>query len=323
MQPFPGAPEAYLPPSWRRHVFEHGGLRMHYVDEGAGDPVVMLHGNPTWCFYYRGLVEGLRGQYRTIVPDHIGCGLSDRPDDSRYEYSLARRADDVEALLDHLGLRDNLTLVLHDWGGMIGMAFAHRHPERIRRLVILNTAAFRMPPSKRLPLSLWACRTPLLGPVLVRGLNAFSRGAVRYCAMKPLSPEVRAGYLAPYDTWANRIAVLRFVQDIPLAPGDRGHDIVTAVEQGLSQIADVPMLICWGERDFVFDHHFLAEWQRHFPRAEVHRIPDAGHYVLEDAGAEILALVQSFLQRHPLAAREQGASSLSPTPLVGKGRGGG
>ncbi len=182
--------------------------------------MVMLHGNPTWSFYYRNLVRSLRDSHRVIVPDHIGCGLSDKPDDSRYDYTLARRVDDLEALLDHLGLKGNLTLVLHDWGGMIGMAYASRYPERIARLVLLNTGAFLKPPGKRLPLSLWLGRNTAVGAWLIRGLNAFSRCALRWCARKPLPEAVQAGYLAPYDCWANRIAVLRFVQDIPLHPRD-------------------------------------------------------------------------------------------------------
>ena len=284
------------------HTLDLSGLRYHYLDEGRGDALVMLHGNPTWSFYYRNLVLGLRDAYRTIVPDHIGCGLSDKPDDLKYEYSLRRRVADLETLLDHLELRENLTLVLHDWGGMIGMAFAHRHPERIKRLVLLNTAAFPLPTTTSLPWSLWWCRTPLIGPLLVRGVNAFSRGALRYCVRNPLPSEVRNGYLAPYDSWRNRIAVLRFVQDIPLSPGERGYDLVQEVAEGLHRFAALPTLICWGEHDFVFDRHFLDEWRRRFPAAEVHSFPDAGHYVLEDAGAEILPLLRDFLRRHPLAA---------------------
>jgi pimeloyl-ACP methyl ester carboxylesterase len=115
-----------------------GGLRYHYLDEGEGEPVVMLHGNPTRSFLYRTLVEALRPSYRTIVPDHIGCGRSDKPDDARYAYTLERRVADLEALLDQLRLDAGLTLVLHDWGGMIGMTYAARHPERISRLVILG-----------------------------------------------------------------------------------------------------------------------------------------------------------------------------------------
>jgi haloalkane dehalogenase len=283
------------------HFLEVTGGRLHFLDEGSGPTVVMLHGNPTWSFYYRDLVKALRTEYRTVVPDHIGCGLSDKPGDDRYEYTLDRRVDDVERLLDHLGLAADLTLVLHDWGGMIGMGYASRHPERIKRLVILNTAAFLLPAGKRLPFSLWLSRDTSLGSVLVRGFNAFSRGAVRYCVTRPLSPAVRAGYLAPYDSWRNRIAVLRFVQDIPLASGDRSFATVHAVQESLDRFRGVPMLICWGGRDFVFDDSFFAEWQRRFPEAEVHRFEEAGHFVLEDAGAEILPLVRDFLRRHPLS----------------------
>src|SRR5258708_34550520 len=168
------------------------GLRYHYVDEGHGEPVVMVHGNPTWSFYYRDLIKALSGDYRCIAPDDIGCGLSDKPDDARYDYTLSRRADDLEALLDHLGVRENITLVLPDWGGMIGMTYAHRHPERIKRLIVLNTAAFHLPASKRFPWALWLCRTPLAGPLLVRGLNAFCLTAARVgCQRKPLSSEAR------------------------------------------------------------------------------------------------------------------------------------
>src|SRR4051812_50003304 len=98
---------------------DRGGLRYHYLDEGEGEPLLMVHGNPTWSFYYRGLVEGLRDSYRTIVPDHIGCGLSDKPDDSRYDYTLESRVADLEALVDHLGLDGGLTLGVYDSGGAL------------------------------------------------------------------------------------------------------------------------------------------------------------------------------------------------------------
>jgi cis-3-alkyl-4-acyloxetan-2-one decarboxylase len=280
------------------HYLDRQGLRYHYLDEGTGAPVVMVHGNPTWSFYYRHLVLALRDSQRCIVPDHIGCGRSDKPDDSRYEYTLKSRVDDLEALLDHLGIHENVTLVLHDWGGMIGMAYANRHPERIKRLVILNTTAFPLPTTKRFPFALTLCRTPLLGALLVRGFNAFCRSAARVgCKLHPMSADVRAGYLAPYDSWANRIAVHRFVQDIPFHPGEPAYEIVSGVEKGLNRFRNVPMLICWGEQDFVFDRHFLDEWRRRFPEAEVHAFADAGHYILEDCRAEIVPLIQAFLAR--------------------------
>src|SRR5205085_3718193 len=111
------------------HFLDIGaGVRLHYLDEGAGEPVVMVHGNPTWSFYYRNLVLALRDRYRCIVPDHVGCGLPDKPSAAEYDFSLRRRVDDLERLLDHSKIINNVTLVLHDWGGMIGMAWAVRHP---------------------------------------------------------------------------------------------------------------------------------------------------------------------------------------------------
>lgn len=277
---------------------DRDGLRYHYLDEGSGEPVVMLHGNPTWSFYYRNLVQALSGDYRTIVPDHIGCGLSDKPGDDRYDYTLKSRVDDLERLLDHLGIDSRITLVVHDWGGMIGMAFASRHPERIRRLVVLNTGAFHLPKSKRFPLALRICRDNELNTFLVRGLNLFSGVASLIgCKRKPMNGRLRRAYRAPYNSWENRIATLRFVQDIPLRPGDKAYDIVSEVQNGLQRFRKLPILICWGELDFVFDRHFLAEWRKHFPEAEVHSFPDCGHYILEDAAEEVIPLIKGFLAR--------------------------
>lgn len=271
------------------------GVRLHYLDEGAGEPVVAVHGNPTWSFHYRGLVHALRGSHRVVVPDHIGCGLSDKPGDRRYRYTLARRVADFSVLMDQLAL-DGVTLVVHDWGGAIGLTWAVRNLARVRRLVILNTAAFHMPRSKRLPWQLWLVRDTPLGALLVRGLNAFARGATRdACTRTRLPREVRDAYCAPYDSWANRIAILRFVQDIPLRENDPAYGTISEVGQGLPRLADRPVLICWGARDFVFDDHFLAEWQRIFPAARVHRFGDAGHWVMEDASSEIIELVRGFL----------------------------
>ena len=258
----------------------------------------MVHGNPSWSFYYRNLVLALRDRYRCIVPDHIGCGLSEKPGDDRYEYTLSRRVDDLEQLLDTIGITENITLVVHDWGGMIGMAYAVRHPERIARLVILNTAAFHLPNSKPFPLSLIICRDTVLGTLLVRGCNAFSVGASRVgCKRNPMNTELRNLYQLPYDSWCNRIATLRFVQDIPLSPGDRGYDLVSSTAAGIGQFSHLPMLICWGELDFVFDRHFLNEWRERFPDAEVNSYPDCGHYILEDAKDEVVPMISEFLDR--------------------------
>ena len=278
------------------HYLDLDGLRYHYLDEGSGDPVVMLHGNPSWSFYYRNLVIALRDHCRCIVPDHIGCGLSDKPGDDRYDYTLDRRVSDLERLLDHLGINERITLVLHDWGGMIGMAYAGRHRPQIGRLVIMNTAAFHLPQGKRFPFALKLCRDTGLGAFLVRGFNAFSLAASFVgCKRNPMPAELRRAYRMPYNSWRNRIATLRFVQDIPLATGDRAYDLVSSVEAGLDRFSDLPMAIFWGERDFVFDGLFLSEWERRFPKAEIHRYHDGGHYILEDEKEDVIPLITRFL----------------------------
>jgi haloalkane dehalogenase len=275
---------------------EMEGIRLHYLDEGKGEPVVMLHGNPTWSFYYRDLVIALRDRFRCIVPDHIGCGLSDKPGNDRYPYTLERRVEDLSRLLESLGIDSGITLVLHDWGGMIGMAWAAANPHLIKKLVIMNTAAFHLPREKAFPLPLRICRDTLLGALLVRGFNAFSLTASFVgCKRNPMPAELRRAYRLPYDSWRNRIATLRFVQDIPLKEGDRGYQLVSDTEAGLHLFRNTPMAIFWGELDFVFDRTFLSEWQRRFPHAEVHSFRDAGHYILEDAKVEVIPLIADFI----------------------------
>jgi cis-3-alkyl-4-acyloxetan-2-one decarboxylase len=279
------------------------GLQLHYLDEGPrrAAPVIMLHGNPSWSFYYRKLLQVLRLHHRCIVPDHIGMGLSEKPSLHQYEFTLDRRVDDLQALLEQLDLHENITLILHDWGGMIGMAYASRFPERIKRLVILNTAAFHLPKQKALPWQLRLSRIPMINAVLNQGLNLFSRGATKYCVSRKAMPEdVAKAYIAPYDCWHNRLAVRKFVEAIPLKPGENGYDTVAYVDKNLGQFAELPMLVCWGMQDFVFDRHFLEEWLQRFPRAEVHRFGDAGHYILEDAAEDVIPLISEFIDNHPL-----------------------
>jgi len=300
------SPNSYPDYPFPSHYLDRSGNKLHYIDEGPREapPVVMLHGNPTWSFYYRRVITALSPRFRCIVPDHIGMGLSDKPGDDRYKYTLDRRANDVQALLEHLNIKENITLILHDWGGMIGTTFATRFPDRIKQFVILNTGAFHLPASKPLPWQLKLCRS-FLGAIFVRGFNGFSGDAVKSCvARRPLPDDVKASLLAPYDSWKNRIAVHRFVQDIPLAPGDRAYDTVTSVQDNLHQFADLPMLICWGMKDFVFDHHFLAEWETRFPKATVHRFEDVGHYILEDAHEDVIPLIERFLDSNAALRNE-------------------
>lgn len=275
------------------------GLKYHYVDEGSGEPVVMIHGNPTWSFYYRRLISDLSDRYRCIVPDHIGCGLSDKPSPSQYQYTLQRRIDDLDRFVDKQTGQQQITLVVHDWGGMIGMAYALRHPGKINRLIILNTAAFLPPNGKTIPLRLLLIRNSgPLAALAVQGFNLFAFGALHIAARQRLAGDVQHGLTAPYNCWANRIATLKFVQDIPLQKKDPSYSIVKQTDEQLHTLAALPMLICWGQHDFVFDADYLAEWIRRFPAAEVHRFPDAGHYILEDVPEKIIPLVDDFLARH-------------------------
>jgi haloalkane dehalogenase len=270
---------------------------MHYLDEGPRDapPVLMLHGNPTWSFYYRNLVLALRGRYRCIVPDHIGCGLSDKPGDKAYDYRLRSRIEDVDTLVRHLELDQPLTLVVHDWGGMIGFAWAVKNPDRIARSIILNTAAFPLPEDKKMPPALSLVRDTSLGAFLVTRFNAFSGIAARVAFKKPVTKAVRQGYTLPYDSPANRIATLRFVQDIPLSEGDPGFDILLNTAEQLHLLANKPCLIAWGEKDFVFDEPFLNTWIKYYPHAEIHRFPDCGHYILEDGGQALIETIGNFM----------------------------
>jgi len=281
---------------FKRNFIERNGQKYHYVNEGQGSPVVMVHGNPSWSFYYRNLVTNLSKNHQCIVPDHIGCGLSDKPSDEDYDYTLTQRIDDLEALLEHLHVTKDITLVVHDWGGMIGLGYAARYPERIKRLVILNTGAFHLPKAKNFPFALWLGRNTMLGTVLVRGFNAFSGLASHIGVKRQAMPkDIREAYVAPFDSWKNRISTLRFIQDIPLKPHHRNYQLVSDIANNLEKFNKLPMLICWGLKDFVFDKHFLAEWQQRFPDAQVHAFDDCGHYILEDASDEVVPLISDFL----------------------------
>ena len=208
--------------------------------------------------------------------------------------------DDFEALIENLKIKEKITLVLHDWGGFIGMAYASRHPERIRRFVLMNTAAFLPPAGKPIPLILKLIRgLRPLAILAVQGFNMFALGALYKNSYRGLSQDVKAGLIAPYNCWKNRIATLKFVQDIHLTESNPSYGLVKQVDKNLKSFLNFPILICWGEHDFVFDLDYLDEWQRRFPDAEVHRFPDAGHYVLEDAAEKVIPLIERFLSRNP------------------------
>jgi haloalkane dehalogenase len=280
-------------------LIELGGVDMHYVDEGGGETVVMVHGNPTWSFYFRELVKTLRGTHRLLVADHIGMGLSDRPGEDRYRYTLKSRVDDLDKFLDHVAPTGPVTLVLHDWGGMIGMSWAVRHPERVKAIVAGNTACFRLPKDKTMPPLLSFLRGATAALPL-RGLRSVRRAILNSCvAKRPMSAAVMEAYLSVCDGWRSSLAVHRFVQDIPLGPGDPAWDVLADTESKLGLLAHVPMMLAWGMKDWVFDEHFLAGWLRRFPRADARRFHDCGHFLLEDSPEEAVAMIAAFVA-HPV-----------------------
>jgi cis-3-alkyl-4-acyloxetan-2-one decarboxylase len=277
------------------------GLRQAYLDVGHGAPVLCVHGNPSWSYYFHPLLR-LADRHRLIVPDHIGMGRSDPPAVDAPRRTYGERIADLDRLLSHLALDQPLTLVVHDWGGLIGLRWAVLNPERVARVVILNTAAFPLLKGKRLPWTIALTRNTRIGAWLARRWNAFARGAADYGVRQRLSREVRAQLLAPYADPARRETVLNFVRDIPLKPADPGHaELVDTASRLDAALAGKPVLLLWGLRDFVFDRDYLAEFRRRLPHAEVEALVDAGHYVLLDAPEWSAQRIGRFCDDHPAA----------------------
>lgn len=253
----------------------------------------MVHGNPTWSFYYRNLIHTLRDSFRVIAIDHVGCGLSDKPQD--YQYTLRQHIDNTTSLIKTLGI-DRFSLVLHDWGGAIGMGVARTYPDKIDKIVVMNTAAFR---SNRMPLRIAICRTPVLGTILVRLFNGFAWPATFMAVSQKMPRDVSQAYLAPYNSWKNRIATHRFVVDIPMDKDHASYETLKWVETGLEGLKKrgVPLLIVWGGKDFCFNDSFYTEWKDRFPNAEHTYYPDAGHYLLEDKKDEVNKRIATFFHK--------------------------
>lgn len=260
----------------------------HYIDEGVGNPVLMIHGNPTWSFYYRNLAKALETTNRVIAPDHIGCGLSDKP--QKYEYTLENHINNLKTLIKFLDLK-NITLVVHDWGGAIGFGAAVDMPERFSRVVILNTAAFHI---NRIPFSIGLCKNRFFGRFIVKKWNAFAWPATFMATEKKLKQIEKTGYLLPYNNPNNRIAVAEFVQDIPLNSDHRSYATLRNVEKKLSGLK-IPKLILWGGKDFCFNDLFFNKWKSIYPDAYYKYYKNAGHYILEDEKDDVIKNIQDFM----------------------------
>ncbi len=283
--------------SWRklypfasRFITLSSGHRLHYVDEGHGRCLLLLHGNPTWSFHYRKVMEYLRSDHRVIALDHLGCGFSDKP--PQYNYCLEQHTTNALELLEQLDLHD-VTIVGHDWGGAISANAVRQQPARFQRIVLLNTGAF---PPPRIPWRIAVCRTPVLGPLAVRGMNVFVRAALHMTMVDSsrLSPDERAGILAPYDGWKNRVGVQRFIDDIPFTTRHRAWHVLSELEQALPSFS-IPKLLIWGLRDWCFDGDCLDRFISIWPDATVVRFEDAGHWVVEEKAEPIARRIADFV----------------------------
>lgn len=282
-------------PAWLRALYPFEPKRfatpvgeLSYLDEGprSNEAVVMVHGNPTWSFFYRDVVLALRGRVRCIVPDHLGCGLSDKP--QRWDYTLPNHIANLRALLDSLQLR-KIHLIVHDWGGPIGLGALLPQSEKIDRVVILNTAAFA---DTVVPWRIRLCRGPVIGEALVRGLNGFAGPATWMAVTRPLPRDVKRGFLFPYNSWANRIATHRFVVDIPSGKGTASDAALAAIESRLSTLRERSVAIVWGGDDFCFNDHYFRRWKQLLPNATATYLQGTGHYLIEDARTEVISAVE-------------------------------
>ena len=280
------------------HYYSYQGLDLHYVDEGSGEPVVMVHGDPTWGFLYRNFISPLSQRYRCVVPDHMGMGKSAVPQE-RSLYRLEQHCANLEALLLHLDVR-HITLVLHDWGGPVGLGFATRHPERIKRLVLMNTWTFAPWPGGPFPRLLEIIRSER-GEAFVLRKNGYLEPALlgtTYHSEK-LTNAVMEAYRAPFPTPESRLAMLWWSRDIPVQASDMSYAEMKRVEKGLSLFQEIPVLLVWGMQDPVIPVSVLRRWQQVYPHAITYELEDASHFLQEDAPERIVQWIEMFLKANP------------------------
>ncbi|MEI7771850.1 MAG: alpha/beta fold hydrolase [Chloroflexales bacterium] len=262
--------------------------RMHYVDEGSGQPILMVHGNPTWSFLYRHLITHLQPTYRCVAPDHIGFGLSDKP--RGWTYHPADHARNLAQLVDRLDLRD-LTLVMQDWGGPIGISYALQHLTNVRRLIILNTWCW---PVNRDPyyIAFSSVMGGGIGRFLIQRYNYFAGGMMRqwFGDSAKLTPHIHQHYLRPLARPEDRTGCMVFPKEIVGAT-----PWLDSLWRQRSALQHLPTLIAWGMRDIAFRRQELKQWEALFPKAEVIRLTSAGHFVQEEAPQQLNDAVARFL----------------------------
>lgn len=258
-----------------------------YTDVGAGPPVVFLHGNPTSARLYRHLLAALRSDYRCVAPDYLGFGQSAAPSD--FSYRPPAHATHVEQLLRRLGLTD-ITLVLHDWGGPIGLSYALRHPDTVRRLVLMNTWMWPLLDRSLIRLFGGLVDTPL-GRHLVERHNLFARALMPWTTGPTSSGDWITPYAEALNTRSRRRACWTFARSLTAET-----PWLRALWTDRHRLPQVPTLMCWGMADPAFGTEAcLRQWQTLVPAAQIHRRPDVGHYVPEEMGTDLVPLVRTVL----------------------------
>ena len=270
------------------HFMPVEGGQMHYIDEGAGRPVVMVHGTPTWSFLYRHLIRGLSSHYRVVAPDHIGFGLSDKPPD--WTYLPSDHARNLQTLIERLGLKD-ITLIVHDFGGPIGLSYALEHPENVRSLVICNTFLWSLKGERafEMPNRLF---NNAVGRFLYKRMN-FSPAVIVRSAWgdkASLTPEIHRHYTQAFPTPADRQGTWTFMRE--LLGSSEWYQSLWARRD---RIRDKPALLLWGMKDIAFKEKELTRLAEIFDHPQVVRYPAVGHFVPDEAGQVILPVVKAFL----------------------------
>ena len=274
------------------------GFDMHYVDEGEGDEsLVCLHGMPTWSYLYRKFIENLRQDFRIVVPDHMGFGKSDVPQDK--QYTMAEHVDNLTKLMISLDLQ-NITLIVQDWGGPIGLGFAVDHPDRIKRLVIMNTSVG----VAREGTKPWYQNLEESGEydAFFSNLKETIPKLFKFSIYNQdaITDEMLAAYTAPFPTRESCLGALVFPRGIPIGFNHHNAQAMQHVREKLDLFIDTPKIMIWGMQDPVFPPPVIKRWNKKlFPGIQVNKLKNASHFLQEDAPREIISLIRTFINNNP------------------------
>lgn len=262
--------------------------QMHYIDEGSGDPVVMVHGNPDWSFSFRKVILGLRSEFRCIAPDHMGFGLSDKP--NNWSYRVADHAANFAEFIQSLALPP-IHLMVNDWGGPIALRYAIDHPASVKSLIIMNSWAW---PVRHLP-HFWLYSTIIGGPIgqyLIRKHHFFSKVLLKLAIhqKEQFTPHIHQHYLMPHRHEKERQGIWTFAREIRQAT-----HLLQSLDDQLGAIAHLPAMLIWGLHDPAFGRHFLRQWQLQLLDPEVVELKEAGHFPQEDQPQSVISATQKFI----------------------------